>query len=76
MLSCQGLIRKATTVCWPGVTNNATEFPPAQVDEQTSTGLADLCIQPFTLCWSVDQADFMAGLGIYAPTGNTKPAAK
>jgi hypothetical protein len=54
---------------WPGVTNNATEFPPAQLDAQTSTGLADLYIQPFTLGWSMDQADFTAGLGLYAPTG-------
>ena len=57
-------------VIWPGVTNNAEGFPPAQVDEQTSTGLADLYIQPFTLGWSMDQADFIAGLGVFAPTGN------
>jgi hypothetical protein len=54
---------------WPGVTNDAEGFPPAQLDEQTSTGLADLYIQPFTLGWSMDQADFIAGLGLFAPTG-------
>lgn len=55
---------------WPGVTNNAAGFPPAQVDEQTSIGIADTYIQPFVLGWSMDRADFIAGLGIYAPTGN------
>jgi len=54
---------------WPGVTNNALEFPAAQVDDKTSTGFADLYIQPITLGWNTDRADFFAGLGIYAPTG-------
>jgi len=54
---------------WPGVTNNALGFPPLEVDEKVSTGLADLYIQPITLGWNTDRADFLAGLGIYAPTG-------
>ncbi len=54
---------------WPGVTNNALGFPPLEVDEKVSTGLADLYIQPFMLGWNTDRADFLAGLGIYAPTG-------
>jgi hypothetical protein len=54
---------------WPGVTNNALELPAAQVDDKTSTGFADLYIQPITLGWNTDHADFLAGLGIYAPTG-------
>ena len=54
---------------WPGVTNNALGFPPAQIDDNTSTGLADLYIQPFTLGWKLDRADFIAGLGVFAPTG-------
>ena len=54
---------------WPGVTNNALELPAAQVDDKTSTGFADLYIQPITLGWNTDRADFFAGLGIYAPTG-------
>jgi hypothetical protein len=56
-------------VIWPGVTNNALELPALQVDDKTSTGLADLYIQPITLGWNTDRADFFAGLGIYAPTG-------
>ena len=54
---------------WPGVTNNALGFPPLEVDEKVSAGLADLYIQPFMLGWNIDRADFLAGLGIYAPTG-------
>jgi hypothetical protein len=54
---------------WPGVTNNALELPAAQVDEKVNTGIADLYIQPITLGWNTNRADFLAGLGIYAPTG-------
>jgi hypothetical protein len=54
---------------WPGVTNNALAAPFLQVDEKVSTGLADLYIQPITLGWNTQRADFIAGLGLYAPTG-------
>ena len=54
---------------WPSLTDNALELPALQVDDKTSTGLADLYIQPITLGWNTDRADFFAGLGIYAPTG-------
>ncbi len=54
---------------YPAVTNNAVELPALQTDTQTSTGLADLYIQPLILGWSRDRADFTAGLGVYAPTG-------
>ena len=54
---------------WPGVIDNALEFPALQVDEKTSTGLADTYIQPITLGWNTNRADFFAGLGVYAPTG-------
>jgi hypothetical protein len=54
---------------WPGVTNNALAFPPLQVNEEVSTGLADIYIQPIILGWNTARADFIAGLGIYAPTG-------
>ena len=55
---------------WPGVTDNALEFPPLGLDEGTSTGLADLYIQPINLGWNTPRADFIAGLGIFAPTGD------
>ena len=54
---------------WPGLTNNALGFPPLQIDERVSTGFADLYIQPVVLGWKTPRADFMAGVGIYAPTG-------
>ena len=54
---------------WPGVTNNALELPALQTNSKTSTGLADIYIQPVILGWNKAQADFTAGLGIYAPTG-------
>ena len=55
---------------YPGVTNNALELPILQTDTQTSTGLADLYIQPVNLGWFTERADFTAGLGIFAPTGS------
>jgi len=54
---------------WPGVTDNALEFPPLSLDEGTSTGLADLYVQPINLGWNTARADFVAGLGVFAPTG-------
>jgi len=54
---------------WPAVTNNALEFPPLGIDTKVSTGLADLYIQPINLGWNTERADFTAGVGIYAPTG-------
>jgi hypothetical protein len=54
---------------WPGVTNNALAAPILQVDEEVSTGFADIYVRPIELGWNTDRADFIAGLGIYAPTG-------
>jgi len=54
---------------WPAVTNNALEFPPTGLNTKVSSGFSDLYIQPVNLGWSVARADFTAGIGIYAPTG-------
>jgi hypothetical protein len=54
---------------YPALTNNAAELPALQSDTETSTGLADIYIQPLILGWTTERADFTAGLGIYAPTG-------
>ncbi len=54
---------------YPAVTNNTIEFPALQTDTESSTGLADLYMQPLILGWATERADFMAGAGIYAPTG-------
>jgi len=55
-------------VIYPGVTNNALEFPPLGVDERVSTHLADLYVQPISLGWNTPRADFIAGIGIFAPS--------
>ena len=60
-------------VIFPGVTNNALGFPPLGVDERVSTGLADLYVQPINLGWNTPRADFVAGIGIFAPTGEYEP---
>jgi hypothetical protein len=60
---------------YPAVTNNAVELPALQTDTKTSTGLADTYIQPLILGWITKRADFMAGLGVYAPTGRYNPDA-
>ena len=55
--------------------NNAVEFPLLQTDTKTSTGLTDTYIQPLILGWATERADFIAGLGVYAPTGRYSPGA-
>lgn len=55
---------------WPAFTNNAMEFPALEIDERSSTRFADLYVQPITLGWHLDRADFLTGLGLYAPTGD------
>jgi len=60
-------------VVFPGVTNNALGFPALGVDERVSTGLADLYVQPVNLGWNTPRADFVAGLGVFAPTGEYEP---
>ncbi len=54
---------------FPAVTNNALELPALQTSTKTSTGLADLYFQPIMLGWNKERADFTAGIGIFAPTG-------
>ena len=54
---------------YPGFTDNSLEAPILGLDESVDTGFTDLYIQPINLGWHTDHADFIAGLGIYAPTG-------
>ena len=60
---------------YPAVTNNAVELPALQGETKTSTGLADIYIQPLILGWTTQRADFMAGLGLFAPTGRYEAGA-
>ena len=54
---------------WPSVTNNALEFPILARGYNVSAGLGDLYIQPMSIGWHTKRADFIAGVGLYAPTG-------
>lgn len=54
---------------FPGFTDNTLEAPVFYLNESVSTGLTDLYVQPVNIGWHTEQADFTAGLGIYAPTG-------
>ena len=50
-------------------TNNALEAPIVGLDQSTGTGLTDVYLQPINLGWHTKNADFIAGLGVFAPTG-------
>ena len=54
---------------YPGFTDNTLEAPILGLDEGVSTGFTDLYFQPVNLGWHTERADFVAGLGIFAPTG-------
>lgn len=54
---------------FPAFTDNALEAPILGLNEGVSTGFADLYFQPINLGWHTNRADFITGLGIYAPTG-------
>ena len=54
---------------YPAWTNNNLEIPLFGVDQNTSTGFADLYLQPINLGWHTNRADYTAGLGVFAPTG-------
>lgn len=49
--------------------NSSLDAPIFGLDSQTDTSLSDLFIRPLDLGWHEKKADFVAGLGIYAPTG-------
>lgn len=51
------------------LTNNALEAPTLGISSETDTGSGDLYVQPINLGWHTGRADYMAGLGVYAPTG-------
>jgi len=60
---------------FPALTDNALESPILGLASNADTGFTDLYIQPINLGWHIDRADFIAGLGVYAPTGSWDPAA-
>ena len=54
---------------FPAFTDNTLEAPALGLNESVSTGFTDLYLQPINLGWHIGWADFTAGLGVYAPTG-------
>ena len=49
--------------------NSALEAPVLGVDSTTGIGFGDLYVQPIVLGWHKERVDYLAGLGIFAPTG-------
>jgi hypothetical protein len=60
---------------FPAFTDNVLEAPILGLEQKTDTGFTDLYIQPINLGWHTQRADYMAGLGVYAPTGRYDPDA-
>ena len=58
---------------FPAFTDNTLAAPILGLDESVDTGFTDLYFQPVNLGWHRDRADFVAGLGIFAPTGKYEP---
>ena len=53
----------------PSWTDNSLEAPALGISSDTDIGAGDLYVQPINLGWHNESADFMAGLGVFAPTG-------
>ena len=53
----------------PSWANSALEAPVLGVDSTTGVGFGDLYVQPFVLGWHKERVDYLAGLGVNAPTG-------
>ena len=58
---------------FPAFTDNVLEAPIIGLNDRVPTGFTDLYFQPINLGWHTARADFIAGLGIYAPTGRYEP---
>jgi len=58
---------------YPAFTDNKLEVPILGLEDSVDTGFTDLYFQPINLGWHTDRADFIAGLGVYAPTGEYEP---
>jgi hypothetical protein len=51
------------------VANGALEAPGLGLSETAGAGLSDLYVQPLQLGWHTKRADFVSGIGFFAPTG-------
>ena len=62
-------------MAFPALTDNNLEAPALGFEQQTRTGFTDTYFQPINLGWHTQRADYMAGFGLYAPTGSYDPDA-
>ena len=58
---------------FPAFSDSSMEVPILGTQSGVGTSFADLYIQPINLGWHTPRADFMAGLGVFAPTGHYEP---
>ncbi len=54
---------------FPAWSDSNLEAPIFGVAEKAGTSFTDLYFQPVNLGWHAERADFIAGLGVFAPTG-------
>lgn len=59
----------------PSWTDNSLEAPTLGFSSDTNLDTGDLYVQPINLGWHTDRADYMAGLGVFAPTGRYEDGA-
>jgi hypothetical protein len=62
-------------VVFPSFADNKLEVPILGLEQPSKTGFGDLYVQPIQLGWRQKQADFLAGLGLFIPTGRYDPDA-
>jgi hypothetical protein len=54
----------------PGFLNRRTEAPILSLDDESATNLTDIYFQPIRLGWHRKKSDFLAGVGLFTPTGD------
>jgi hypothetical protein len=59
----------------PAFVNNALEAPVFGVHEETGLGVGDLYVQPINIGWHKGRMDYIAALGVFAPTGTYEDGA-
>jgi len=62
-------------LAFPAWTDTTIEAPALGLVQKTSIRFNDFYFQPINLGWHKDRADYVAGIGIVAPTGSYDPDA-
>jgi hypothetical protein len=53
----------------PGLVDQIFDSPAIGVESDTGWGIGDTYVQPLVLGWTKPHADYLAGLGLFVPTG-------